>query len=268
LERLAPASVASYLRELRAGLNWAAKIWPAYQPPPILMPIGARQAGGRPLTTDEFRRMLAAVPAVVGEQYAASWRRLLVGIWLSGLRLNEALRMRWDGHSRIRPLHLDGPRPMLAFPADEQKGRREEVVPMTPEFARFLRRVPPERRRGHVFRPRGPKGRYRFRESVSARIEEIGHAAGVTVGKRRGSKRRAGAGEVKYASAQDLRRSFGSRNAKRYRLATLQLLMRHRDYKTTLLYYDRQNAESAGDEIWKRKRESPAYLAKEHTAGE
>jgi len=157
LLEIAPTSVASYLRALRAALNWAAKIWPAFRPPAIIMPLGARQAGGRPLSVEEFRRMLAAIPGVLGKQYAASWRRLLIGLWLSGLRLNEALRMRWDGQDRIRPLNLDGPRPMLAFPADEQKGRRQEVVPMTPEFARFLRRVPVERRRGHVFRPRGPR---------------------------------------------------------------------------------------------------------------
>ena len=44
-------------------------------------------------------------------------------------------------------------------------------------------------------------------------------------------------GKIKFASAHDLRRSFGNRWAKRAMPAVLQRLMRHENIDTTLRYY-------------------------------
>ena len=55
----------------------------------------------------------------------------------------------------------------------------------------------------------------------------IGKKAGVVVDKEAG----------KYATAHDLRRSFGTRWASKVKAATLQLLMRHEDIQTTMRYY-------------------------------
>ena len=43
----------------------------------------------------EFDRMMADVPAVVGDDRAESWRWLLNGLWWSGLRLREAFALTW-----------------------------------------------------------------------------------------------------------------------------------------------------------------------------
>ena len=72
-------------------------------------------------------------------------------------------------------------------------------------------------------------------------ISAIGKKAGVIVNKTTG----------KYASAHDLRRSFGTRWASRVKPATLQLLMRHRSIETTLKYYVDQDADDVADELWR-----------------
>jgi len=55
---------------------------------------------------------------------------------------------------------------------------------------------------------------------------------------------------TKYATAHDLRRSFGIRWAGKVKPATLQLLMRHHSIETTLRYYVGQNADATADAVW------------------
>lgn len=69
---------------------------------------------------------------------------------------------------------------------------------------------------------------------------EMGELAGVLINKAEG----------KYASADDLRRSFGTRWASRVKPATLQLLMRHRSIETTMKYYNCQDSDDVADELW------------------
>jgi integrase len=54
----------------------------------------------------------------------------------------------------------------------------------------------------------------------------------------------------KFASAHDLRRSFGTRWAARVKPATLQLLMRHKSIETTMKYYVCQDSDDVADELW------------------
>ncbi len=56
--------------------------------------------------------------------------------------------------------------------------------------------------------------------------------------------------KTKYASAHDLRRSFGSRWAERVMPAVLQALMRHESIETTLRYYVGANAERTAETCW------------------
>src|SRR5262249_20871498 len=79
---------------------------------------------------------------------------------------------------------------------------------------------------------------------VSRIISDIGEKAGVKVNTDAG-------GNVKYASAHDLRRSFGERWASRVMPAVLQQLMRHETIETTMKYYVGKNAESTADVLWK-----------------
>ena len=55
----------------------------------------------------------------------------------------------------------------------------------------------------------------------------------------------------KYASAHDLRRSFGTRWAKRVMPAVLQKLMRHSAIETTLRYYADIDADDLAEGLWR-----------------
>ena len=56
----------------------------------------------------------------------------------------------------------------------------------------------------------------------------------------------------KFASCHDLRRSFGTRWAKRVMPAVLQRLMRHSQIATTMKHYVTMDADSVADELWGR----------------
>ncbi len=115
---------------------------------------------GRPITSEEFERMLAKCKAVgdrLEEEHRpaaiASWRFYLQGIWHSGLRREESLDLHWTDSSHLCVEGLDCDRPMIRIPGDKEKGNHERVLPMAPAVAEFLREVPHSKRRGYVFNP-------------------------------------------------------------------------------------------------------------------
>ena len=57
-------------------------------------------------------------------------------------------------------------------------------------------------------------------------------------------------GKVKYASAHDLRRSFGDRSARRVMPQILKELMRHESISTTERYYVGRNAQATAGILW------------------
>jgi len=75
---------------------------------------------GRPITREEFERMLKATD-VVRPNDAAIWKGLLEGLWLSGLRLGEALELSWDIDAGIS-VDLTGKYPCLIISAESEKG--------------------------------------------------------------------------------------------------------------------------------------------------
>ena len=56
--------------------------------------------------------------------------------------------------------------------------------------------------------------------------------------------------KVKFASAHDLRRSFGTRWARQLMPAQLMVLMRHEDINTTMKYYVDLPASELAEELW------------------
>ena len=90
----AESTIKSCLAHLRSALNWAVGQSILATAPKIEKPKrakGGKLMKGRPITGEEFDRMLAAVPKVVGAERAPSWEHYLRGLWLSGLRLAESL---------------------------------------------------------------------------------------------------------------------------------------------------------------------------------
>lgn len=224
------ATIASHLTTIRAALSWARHQGFITAVPPIPRTqrnMTGRKARGRPLTIPEFVRMLRAAGTPFGEQTASAWRHMLTGLWLSGLRISEAIRLTWDDPESTR-VDLSGPQPLLRVVASQDKGNRDRVLPLTPDFARWLSRTAVEKRTGFVFNPIGKRGdRLRHDHPIIRAIGAIGKAAGVVVDARTG----------KYASAHDLRRTFGTRWAKRVTTHVLMMLMRHESIETTNSYY-------------------------------
>jgi integrase len=297
------ASIASYTRHLKATLRWAHEQRLLSTLPKLAMPKRAKSAKvmkGRPITTEEFERMLAAVPKVVmpkpkketngevdpeqareQERHALavveSWKHFLRGLWWSGLRLGESLVLRWDAEPGAIVVDFTGRRPMLRIPGEAEKGGKDRLLPMAPEFAGFLAAIPEAERHGRVFKLIGKHlAEARMQTDwVSRTVSEIGRKAGVVVDRRerrlvvdarrkkamakpetsKGRKAKGEAGpddgvKCKYASAHDLRRAFGLRWSSRVMPAVLQQLMRHESIETTMRYYVGRDADAVADTLW------------------
>ena len=243
---LAESTIKGHLAYLKAALRWANRQQIVLEVPVFDMPK-APGMKGRPISTEEFERMLQKVSEVVGGAAADSWCHLLNGLWWSGLRLGEAMSLSWDIG---QPVSVDssGRRPMFHLRADAHKSRKDCVLPMAPEFWQFLDGTPTFDRCGFVFNPqsrRDPSHRLRL-DSVSKVICRIGKAAGVKVADRSGTSRN----PVKFASAHDLRRTFGYRWSMRVMPVVLQQLMRHESISTTMEFYVGKNALAAADALW------------------
>ena len=256
------ATVKGHLSNIRTMLNWARRQELIDKVPRIDMPTKTAKMGGRPITLEEFERLLDAVPKALHSRHqngspiepnaavVESWRFLLRGLWWSGLRLAEALDLDWID-DRLLCVDFTGRRPMLRIKAEGQKSGKNTVLPMTPEFAELLQATPEVEREGRVFNPlpvgRNSRAGSRMRvDSSSKVISQIGKAAGVKVAEnsRRGKVR------IKFATAHDLRRAFGVRWSTRVMPPVLQQLMRHESIDTTMKNYVGRNAETAADALW------------------
>jgi len=166
-------------------------------------------------------------------------RRLMQGLWISGLRLGEALALTWDDPQRPMLGDVDARRPVLHMPAAFDKGRVDRLLPLTPDFVALLRETPLPSRSGLVFPVTGPAGNpIRSADAVGRRISAAGKLAGIVTK------------DGRHATAHDLRRSFASRWAPRLSPAVLREIMRHADIKTTLSYYALESAERTANEVW------------------
>ena len=254
--QLAESTIAGHLAHLKAALNWAKdqKLLPQVPAFPKLkrakISKGAKVMRGRPITTEEFERMLGQTKEVVGAAEADDWTFYLSGLWASGLRLTESLELYWDREDKLHPL-LSGRYPMLRIPAELEKGHKERLLPMAPEFARLLETVLEKDRTGPVFKLSRMDGRpgQANKDRVSKIISKIGAKAKVKVDAK------------KTASAHDLRRAFGERWAARLMPAQLMELMRHESIDTTLSYYVGRNAERTAAILWDEHEKAATPLA-------
>lgn len=276
---LSESTIKSHLAHLRAALAWGVNVGLLAGVPNVPKTQRAkatRVMKGRPITGEEFDRMLAKVEAALceaneperrggykrwteaareaiqqrrQEQAAAtapSWAHLLRGLWWGGLRITEALELHWTDESRLR-IDLSCRYPMLRIPAEQEKGHKDRLLPLAPEFAKFLLDTPPGARHGFVFNPRplraDKQGTRLGSQQVQRVIGIIGRLANVKVSEKPG-------GKVKWASAHDLRRSFGDRWAARVMPQVLMELMRHESIETTLRYYVGRNAQQTASVLY------------------
>jgi len=253
----AETTIKGHLAHISAALHWAVDQELLNEMPKINKPKRVKKAKimkGRPITLEEFERMLANVAKIVTTDHMVedrkppiidSWRFYLRGLWLSGLRLKESMWLHWKDRSELCVVDLDKPHPMLYIKAEAEKGHEDRIMPMAPEFAEFLRAVPECKRHGFAFNPLPRRARYGERLShrrVGVVVSDIGEAACVKVDEE--------GGKVKFASAHDLRRSFGERWARKVMPAVLQELMRHDSIQTSMRYYVGRNAKATAAVLW------------------
>src|SRR6516225_8988473 len=108
------------------------------------------------------------------------WRRYLRGLWLSGLRLEESLMLTWDAEGAF-VVDLSGKFPRFRIYAEAEKGHQDRMLPMTPDFAKWLLRTPEDPRHGLVFDMGDRAGRQRTGNNAGRIVSAIGKAAGVKV---------------------------------------------------------------------------------------
>jgi integrase len=245
---LSEATIKTYRTHILAALDWAVMvdiIQSVPKPPKLPRVPRGTKSRGRALTREEAERIAMALPGVVGSGHAPRWAWNLEGLWRSGMRITETLALYWQpmpGKHWIDD--LDGRRPRIVIAAEAEKGFRDRIIPMAPDFAAMLRAVPESRRRGPVFRYPVQGGFSESEFTIGRRISQAGEAAKVVVGAKRD-------GSPKFASAHDFRRSFGSRLAQKVMPIILKELMRHESIETTMAYYVGQNADTTADTLWR-----------------
>jgi integrase len=251
-----------YFQHLLTALKWAVEQKYIKEVPTF--PKEARQnrrtrtrlMKGRPLTGEEFDRLLVNVqktflkPRKPTPEKTAAIRRgvdslkyLLDGLWLSGLRIGEAIKLTWDQWGDGIRVNVDGDGDVwLMIDSEDQKNRQSMVYPVVDDFAEFLLQTPPEDRHGFVFNPCRMTGKVcRRPDTVSGWIVDIGEKASIKVNTTNGVD--------KFASAHDLRRAFGTRWAKIVPPMILKGLMRHSDIQTTMKFYVEIEAKETIEEV-------------------
>lgn len=236
------------LRATKRLLRWAYKAGFTDRSVDFDMPRLRKKSKGRPLTEAEFKLMLKATDKVYAQhpERAKACKRLLCGLWLSGLRISECT-LSWDDPDVFHVDWQSYKNPVFVMPDDMDKTGQARVFPMAPEFWALISSVPVENRTGPVFQVLSTRVDCVLNtDQLSKLIFRIGKLSGVVVDRRPD-------GTVKYASAHDLRRSFGLRWASR-RINEMQLgaLMRHSSSETTRTYYIGNNASAVLDEFWEQ----------------
>jgi integrase len=225
---LAPATQVGYLKHFRSAMNWAYEAGLLAERIKVkLPPQPETEAKGRPLTDVEYQALLLTAM----DTYGQTMVDFLTGLWLSGLRLGEAMRLSWD---RDAPFAVDRAGEYWRFRIRKgaQKAKRAQLAPMDPEFIDWLAGRTP--RKGLVFNPLGHKGKRFKTDAAGKAVSEIGEATGIVTDEETG----------RHATSQDFRRSFGDRWARQLMPADLKEMMRHRSIETTMKYYVGRDVDS------------------------
>ncbi len=251
-------TISTHMTHLRAALRWARENHYVTEIPqlPRIVKGKRSRAKGRPLTDKEFLTLLRAVKPTLTRRMKLlltrtperrraeirTWRRFIIGLWLSGLRLNEAIQLTWDDLDSPISIITSEKHPLLNINHDGQKSKEAQLLPLTPDFAHWILRKTPEAQRVGVVFPLAKERHLdaRRQEHISKVISDIGKTSGVKV-----------SSTGKFASAHDLRRTFGLRWSSRVMPPELQQLMRHEDIETTMKFYAIVSANEFADRLWK-----------------
>ncbi len=232
------ATIDGYLKKVMAAFNWAYSMGYLRKRIRYKRKQSKEQSHmrSRPITLEEFERMIDSVETVRPND-TKLWKFYLRGLWASGLRLEESVKLGWEWSSDIS-VDIDSKVPHYRIMSEGQKSGRDEILPIVPAFLELLQSVPERQRRGRVFKlPKG-SGDHPHPRTAGKVIGRIGAMANVVVNR-----------DGKTATAHDLRRSFGSQWATKVMPPVLKQLMRHDDIQTTMKFYVHLEAEELWEQI-------------------
>jgi integrase len=222
--RVASATINKDLRHLKAALKRAHE-WGYLPNMPKIRMVREPEKLPRFVTAEHFEIIyaaacdLATMPSSDGQKYAAAdwWRALVVTAYMTGLRIKELLAIRRED--------VDFDKGILITRASDNKGKRDEAIPLHPVVIDHLRLLEGDDR--FTLRwPHDPR-------TLWVEFGRIQRQAGIHL---------ACPDDHKHTPAchiygfHDFRRAFATVNAPRLKPETLQRLMRHKSYKTTLGY--------------------------------
>jgi integrase len=206
-------SVATINRELRSvrALLRLAHEWGYLPTVPKIVMLREPQKLPRYVSPEDFAAIYpvcdqAKRPQAGNYTPGGWWRALLVFAYMTGWRIGEILSLRWEDVS------LDNGTALTRW--EDNKGRRDALVPLHPVVVDHLRRVVDFGRLVFLWP--------HHRRTLWEEFHRIQQAAGI--------------GPDAVYGFHDLRRAFASMNAARLPAEALQRLMRHRNYTTTQKY--------------------------------
>lgn len=150
----APMTVNSMMRAIMAFVRYCHKRGWVPDVPPLEELSADEVMKGRPITGEEFDRMLKAAHDVAGERSVDSWQYLLSVLWESAFRIGDVMNFSWDDERRIHPIwpvrekHF----PTLAIPSS-QKNRKVQEIPMLPGLRELLAETAEDDRSGWIVNP-------------------------------------------------------------------------------------------------------------------
>lgn len=226
---LATATQVGYLKHFRSAVNWAHEHGYLADRISLKLPAGPEtEMKGRPLTKSEYESMLETAEEQV---HADSIVHAIKGLWLSGLRRGELMRLSWDRDAPFA-VDLSGEYPRFRIRNRAQKSKRAQLAPITPDFSEFL--LKEKEQTGFVFNPLGHNGCRVSADCLGRIVSSIGDKAGIITDTETG----------RHATCHDFRRSFGDRWARKVMPPDLKELMRHRSIETTMKYYVGRDVDS------------------------
>ena len=264
-------TIAKHMRHLKTAMRWAQKRKCLSELPDFGYEISSSGEGtdeemkGRPITLEEFERMLSVLLRVIIKSGKSSseaepdtrripyWQHLLEGLWLSGLRSGEAYMLRWDDLEHGCYVNQTDGLWSIRFPKGFQKNGKRQDHPITSDFQAFLQQTPQNQRTGWVFNPIGNTGERVSQSTMERNLRKTGCKANVRV---------SDSGEkVSYAGCHTLRRSFGTRWSSQVTPSILKQLMRHKSITTTERYYVSHSLENIAEVLAKVSQQMPLKAA-------
>lgn len=240
---LADASVDSYVRTMQNAWGWAVEDVELMREAPRLRRSRkgkfVRKMRSRAINLEELERILMATDKVRRND-ASEWKKFILGLWHSGLRVDELRRLSWD-EDELLTVDTTRAIPVIRMLGPGHKNRNDCYQVITKDFWELIKLSKPKRS-GYVF----PFSCARKSPQISRKrlirvISDIGSVSNVITEPTKG----------KTASSHDIgKRAFLTRMvADGHSLDDTRRMGRHSSEETTKAYYLYEDAQELAKKV-------------------